>query len=226
MKAADEVRSGPIDQLAAETEPEFRQELPIFVKKVAPLITPVSGPFTLVTVGSFRFNSGPTTKTFIIQGGSGNHWAVIRVVLRGVENSMQLAGVSVTPFNSDPSKMDNFDINRQGMLGYAWLTIMLAGACTCIWATILVWRRRWLKRRWLWTIGSVLGFARFALNWSTGAWAISLVNVSLLGAQATKAGPYAPWVLSFGVPIVAIIVLVRWHRLSRSTDGITNAHPL
>lgn len=219
LQTADQLRSGQIDQLAKEAAPELRQQLPAYMKQIAPMIMPVHGDFHLQTVNSFSLIGGSTTKTFIVQGGSGEHWAVVRVVFQGSSNAMQLAGLNVTPFKTNPSEMDNFEIGRRGLLGYLWLAIMLACACTCVWATVLIWRRRWLKRRWLWTIGSLVGFAGFGLNWSTGAWAILFVNVSLLGAQATKAGPYAPWLLSFGIPVVALIVIVRWYRREPGHDG-------
>ena len=99
------------------------------------------------------------------------------------------------------------------------LAVMVACVGTCLTAIVLIWRSRWLSRRWLWTLGSLFGFIGFGLNWSTGAWAI-LFGASLLGAQATKAGPFAPWILSFFVPIVAIVVIVLWFRARKSNGDV------
>jgi hypothetical protein len=125
---------------------------------------------------------------------------------------MRLAGLYVNPMRADPAKENDFSIGRRGPLGYAWLSAMALCVATCVWAAILIWRERWLKRRWLWTLGSLAGFGGFGLNWSSGGWAVLPMNISLLGAQAVKAGPYAPWILSFGLPIVAIIVIIRWYK--------------
>lgn len=219
LAAADQLRAGQLAPLAKQAVPELRQELPGYVKQVAPLLMSVRGNFRLQTVSGLSVSGSPTTKTFVVQGGSGDHWAVVRVVFQGSGNEMQLAGLNVTPFKADPSEMDRFEAGRRGMLGYLWLAIMLTSACTCIWATVLIWRQRWLKRRWLWTFGSLFGFASFGLNWSTGAWAVVFVHFSLLGAQASKAGPYAPWLLSFGIPVVALIVIVRWYGRERGSDA-------
>ncbi|MDR7155646.1 heme exporter protein D [Sphingobium xenophagum] len=212
LDIAERLRAGQIDQISQGAEPELRRQLPTYIKQVMPMLEPVRGTFGLQTVNVFNPSGGPTTKTFILQGGSNDHWAIVSVVLRGSGKSMQLAGLNVTPFRSDPSKLDDFEIRKRGFMGYLWLAAMLASISMCLWATILIWRRRWLRRRWLWTLGSLFGFAGFGLNWSTGAWAILFVNVSFLGAQATKMGPYAPWILSFGIPVVALIVIVRWYR--------------
>ncbi len=222
LKTVDQVRAGQIDQLARGAEPALRQQLPSYVKQVAPLLTHVHGDFQLQTVSSFTLVGGPTTKTFIVQGGSDDHWAIVRVVLQESSGEMRLVGLNVTPFDADPSKMDRFEFGRRGSLGYVLLAMMVACASTCVWATVLIWRRRWLKRRWLWTLGSLFGFAGFGLNWSTGSWAILFVNISLFGAQATKAGPYAPWLLSFGLPVIALIVIVRWYRRPDENDHTTD----
>ncbi len=217
--AAEDLRAGQMEPLAKQAAPELRQQLPRYMKQVAPLLMPVQGNFRLQTVNSFSLSGGPTTKTFIVQGGSGDHWAIVRVVFQASGDEMRLAGLNVTPFKEDPSEMDSFEVGRRGPLGYLWLAIMLTCVSSCIWATVLIWRRRWLKRRWLWTLGSLFGFVGFGLNWSTGAYAVLLVNVSLLGAQASKAGPYAPWLLNFGIPVVALVVIARWYRHERGSDG-------
>ena len=102
-----------------------------------------------------------------------------------------------------------------------WLLLMFASVATCLMGVVLIWRGRWLKRRWLWTLGSLLGFASFGLNWSTGTWTMSFVNVSLLGATATRALPFGPWILTFGISVIAIIVIVRWLRGDRPTESAT-----
>lgn len=225
LGVADELRSGQIDSLERLATPELRLQLPDYIGRVSPSLKLVHGVFQLQTVGSFNLSGGPTTKTFVVQAGSDERWAVVRIVFQGANSEMRLAGLNVTPVNADPSKMDDFEVGRRGALGYMWLTMMLACACTCIWATVLIWRHRWLKRRWLWTLGSLFGFAGFGLNWSTGAWAILFVNVSLFGAQAVKAGPYAPWLLSFGIPLVALIVIIRWHRRDHAEGEINETAP-
>ncbi len=223
LRIADQVRAGRLDKISEEATSELRPQLPSYMTQIATLMRSVRGAFHLQTVSSFSLSGGSTTKTFVVQAGSADHWAVVQIVFQGSGNAQQLAGLNVTSFKADRSKINNFEIGRRGLLGYLWLTMMLACACTCVWAVILIWRSQWQKRRWLWTLGSLFGFAGFGLNWSTGAWAILFINVSLLGAQGTKAGPYAPWLLSFGFPVVALIVIVRWYRRPQQGDEQTLA---
>lgn len=59
------------------------------------MLAPVRGNFELQTVNVFSLNDGLETKTFILQGGSDNHWAIAQIVLQGMGNSMQLAGINI-----------------------------------------------------------------------------------------------------------------------------------
>ena len=61
---------------------------------------------------------------------------------------------------------------------------------------------------------------QFSLNWATGAWSIKPIYVSLLGAGFFRPSPFDAWILSFSLPIVAVIFLMRRRGLmARSEDG-------
>ena len=182
------------------------------VAQVEPILARAQGPFAIKTVSVVEQSGGPVTKTFTLQAGSGSRWALAELVFRGAAGSSQLEGFHAWAANSDPSKLNDFSIDERGLVGFLWLFAMCTSVVLCVVAVVLIWRRPWLSRRWLWTLGSVLGLGSFGLNWSTGAWAVRFVYVMLLGAGATKAGPFAPWVLTFGFPVVAIVVIVRWLR--------------
>lgn len=212
LETAEEFRNGATDKIAQRTQPELKADLARGATEVRPILERAQGPFTIETVYVARQNDGPVTKTFTLQAGSGQSWALAEIVFQGTPGSLQLAGFHVWPAKSDPSRLNDFNISKRGLLGNIWLLLMFGCVALCITAVVLIWRGRWLNRRWLWTIGSLIGFTGMGLNWSTGAWAVQIINVSLLGAGATKAGPFAPWILTFGVPIIAIIVIVRWLR--------------
>jgi hypothetical protein len=212
IETAQELRDGKVNKLADRAEPQLKAELPRAAAEVRPILARAYGPFAIQTVNVAELNGGPVTKAFTLEAGSGSSWALAEIVFRGAPGSLRLAGFHVLPANSDPSKLNDFNVTQRGLVGYLWLFLMVACVALCLTAVVLIWRRPWLDRRWLWTLGSVLGFAGFGLNWSTGAWAVLFVNVSLLGATATKAGPFAPWILTFGFPVIAVIVIVRWFR--------------
>ena len=220
VQVAQEVRDGSVDGLARKSEAELTKDIQQGVVKVRPILAQAPGPFTIKTVNVSQVNDGPVVKTFVLQAGSGSNWAIVDVVLRGPPGSLKLAGFHAARVGSDPSKINDFKIGQNGLAGYVWLVLMGTCVLSCLLAIVLIWRRPWLQRRWAWTLGCLLGFVGFSLNWSNGAWAVQPVRVSLLGAGAMKAGPFAPWILTFGVPLVAIIVIVRWLRMGSTLKSI------
>ncbi len=221
IETMQELRDGDIDGIAKRAEPQLKPDLPRAAAAVRPILARVQGPFEIKTVNVVEQSGGPVTKAFTLQAGSGSTWALAEIVLRGRPGSLQVAGFHAWPGTSDLSKVNDFAVSKWGVLGFTWFLLMFASVATCLIGVVLIWRGRWLKRRWLWTLGSLLGFASFGLNWSTGTWTMSFVNVSLLGATATRALPFGPWILTFGIPVIAIIVIVRWLRGDRPTESAT-----
>jgi hypothetical protein len=70
-----------------------------------------------------------------------------------------------------------------------------------------------VRRRWLWMVGSLFGFGKLMINWTTGALAAQPIYVALLGAGFMK-GPGAtdPWLISVALPLPAIFfwALGKW----------------
>lgn len=209
MAAARALREGHVETLTAASEADLRARLAPYAGTVQPMLAPVHGALQMQSVSVTRMSDGSVTKTFLIGGGAGDHWAMITVVLHGRDQDLRLAGLNVTPFRADPAHLNDFAAGQRGVVGWVWLAAMAVSVVSCLWAVALIWRGRWPGRRWLWTLGSLLGIGRFSLNWATGGWQIQPLYVALLGAQGIKAGPFAPWVFSFGLPVVAWVVIGR-----------------
>jgi hypothetical protein len=219
IETAQELRAGDVASVAQRAGPELKGQLSTGIAQVQPILEQAKGPFSIETVRTREQNGGPVTKAFTVEAGSNSHWAAIEIVFEDRPRSSKLVGFHAFATNSDPAKLNDFNISQRGLLGYVWLLLMSGCVTLCITAVVLIWRRPWLKRRWLWTLGSLFGFVGFGLNWSNGILALLFVNVSFLGATATRAGPFAPWILTFGIPVIAIIVIVRWFREVRQNTA-------
>jgi len=76
-------------------------------------------------------------------------------------------------------------------------------------------RTKFKKRKWLWIIFILFGLVQFSLNWTTGQIGWKLLNFQLFGAGALTASQYAPWILSFSIPVGSIIFWIKRENLKK-----------
>ena len=103
------------------------------------------------------------------------------------------------------SKAHAFSLKDKVFLHYLFLFFAISIPIFILISLIFVIKTKQLKKKWLWIIGVLFGFIKFSINWTTGQVGFSLINISILGAGYSKSGNIAPWMLSFSLPIVAII---------------------
>jgi hypothetical protein len=111
----------------------------------------------------------------------------------------------------------DFSLIGKSLLHYFWLVVTVVCAALSFGAALFVATRREMPKRWRWVLASFLGVGAFQLNWETGAVGVQLVRVQLASASFLRAGPAAPWILAFSVPLGAFFALRayrRWHKAS------------
>lgn len=116
------------------------------------------------------------------------------------------------------SKVHAFTLKDKGLLHYLFLFFAILIPIFII-ITLIVAIKTKLSKKWLWIIGILFGFIKFSINWTTGQVGFSLINISILGAGFSKAGNIVPWILSFSLPIVAIIFWNKWYWDKRETEA-------
>jgi hypothetical protein len=220
LKVVASLRNGDIAALKDEMEPRlFAQTIAMQEKTQQAL--PRNGVPSLVTVSSNMSTVNgkmSSTKALNYELGSGNKWASLQIVLQQSEGKNVIIGWYATPANVKPTTAGNFDFHNKGVIHYFWIIAMVASVLTVISAFILAIRSKGIRNRWLWILGSLVGFVQFNLNWTTGVWGVQPISFSLFGGSFLKASPFDAWVLSFALPIVAIIFLFRRSGLIANID--------
>lgn len=111
--------------------------------------------------------------------------------------------------NATTEELDalNFSLFRKSPAHYIFLTAMVASLALMLAALIKVVRTKGLKRKWLWVIASLFCAVGFDINWFSGAVAwkanFGLINAGVLSGNSR----FDPWILSFCLPIGAILIL-------------------
>lgn len=124
--------------------------------------------------------------------------------IREQDNNLMITAFDGRIMDNSLSKAHAFTLKDKGFLHYLFLFFAILIPIFILITLIFVIKTK-LKRKWLWIIGVLFGFIKFSINWTTGQVGFSLINISILGAGYSKSGNIAPWILSFSIPIVAII---------------------
>lgn len=219
------VRSGHF-----ESVPEFPSGL---VDRVAPdlpkmqAILPAGPAATvkLVDAGFIKVKStsgGPsTTRSYLAyEVDQGPRRALVRIGIARQGSITQITDLYVNQLNAPVSELTKFSLRDKSALEYTFIMLAVLSTLTCLLSLIALFRTKGVRRKWLWAIGCAFAFGQFAIDWASGQISVNPFHVQLLGAFATKVGLLASWHVGFGVPVVAIVFLLRRSRL-RDTPQIS-----
>jgi hypothetical protein len=125
-------------------------------------------------------------------------------------------GVSARNIAQSLETANDFSLSGKSFIHYLWLVVAIACAALSLGSAVFIATRRDMPKRWRWVVLSLIGVGAFQLNWTTGATNLALLNVQIASASFLRGGPAAPWILSFAIPLGAILG-VRRYRQWRST---------
>ena len=189
------------------------------LKEVAAQI-PRGEPKSITTIGAHTYKvSRNTTYSLTYDYEYAESWLVANVVLEKVGETVTVSGVHVTPTPQSQKSLNEFRFTNKGVLHYVFLTLAILIPVFCV-ATIIACKRTKIhKRKWLWYIFIGLGFVQVSLNWTTGQTNVVPLSFLLLGAGFNQAGPHAPLILTFAVPVGAIVFWLRRKTLPQVSDA-------
>lgn len=217
--AVDDLARGDTGALSrkmpAELATKLRQVEPVMKEAMPapPLKVTILNARWLITGQDRRANA-----VYQVEGRSG--WALVEADTLTSGGKTVLTGFYVRRTPSSPSGLNPLSLQVIGAGHIVMLGAMLSAIGVTIAALLRIWRSGSFNRRWLWTIGALLGIMRLQMNWTTGEFLFLPFQVQTFSAGAIKSPIYAPWVLSVSAPLVAIIVLLRHRRPSENgSDG-------
>ncbi len=143
------------------------------------------------------------------EGPASENWYVVNVRVRDGE----LFGFQVSPSEQSLVAANAF---RSGSVGFAHAVLLLLGVGSIGIAMLASYRvlNSDIRRRKLWAVLPWVMIGRFTLNWTTGAFGLQLISIHVPPITFTKAGPAAPWLFGFGLPVFALIALRKAARSS------------
>jgi len=119
---------------------------------------------------------------------------------------------SVTAFNLEflpapLSELTKFTLTGKSVLHYIFLVLCILVPLFILTTLIfMLFSKMTTKKKIIWSfIILLVSLPKFIINWSDGQFDFSLLNITLLGSGFNKPTLYSAWLLSFHIPLGAII---------------------
>jgi predicted alpha/beta hydrolase len=135
--------------------------------------------------------------------------ALAQVSLQRAEGakSWTVVGFHVQVATTQELQALRFSLIGKSPAHYIFLAAMIASLGLILAAMVKVVRAKNLKRKWLWLIASLFCLVGFQINWFSGAVTWKLIFGLLNAGAVTGASRFDPWMLSFSLPLGAILIL-------------------
>jgi len=207
---------GAIDDISRRDDESLTKKM---VPELATKISPVLGqmqqlmptPPLEVSLAKANWTIGGDTRNldaiYQVHGKSG--WAMVEATTQTSQGRTLLTGIYVKPTATDPRQLNSLSLAQAGAVQWAMLAAMVAAFAVTIAALVRIWRSGLFPRRWLWTIGAIIGLMTLRMNWSTGEFSFQPVSFQLFSVSVSKDPVHAPWMLGVSLPLFALIALLR-----------------
>lgn len=204
-----------VDRLLARFSPELLKEAtPDAVAKLLAQI-PSGEPGTPTLVGYNYYASPGTNRALVsLQYRFPETYVVAQVQVSSAGSEIRITSLHLQRLPESLERLNAFTLAGRSAQHYAVLTGAVLVPAFILFALILCARTPSFRRKRAWLAFVALGIGQVSLNWTTGTVGFNPVSVRLLGAGATTAGPYAPWIVTVSFPLGAALFLIKRRRLA------------
>ena len=158
---------------------------------------------------SFEKVMGQARRTNLtVEYGYGNsQWVLVTAQLRGEPGEFRIWGFHVQKLPKSLSELNAFTFSGKGWIHCFFIFAMALAFGITVYALMLCVRTAGLRRKWLWVLFILFGVCAFSLNWTTGEFKVAVLHFNLFSAAAMRSGFAGPWILTYCVPVGAMVFL-------------------
>jgi len=229
IRFVEAIRTGDRAFLQSRLEAEaWRQTEPV-LGQARTIFVPGRIRWRATGVNMHTIYAGSTTvmKRIVLEGSGGGRWYLAAVVTRQIGGPARVVAWNVAPFASRPGAEHAFTLSGKSPLQWLWLLVCIAMPLVCVAAIVSIWRGPRIRRRALWTLGCLVGFVGFTMNWTTGQTGVFPISFHVLSAGAVQPNLYGPWFLTFAIPVFALLYFALRKRLRASAEAkVLPANPV
>jgi len=168
---------------------------------------PNQQPVSVKVVGMQGFRDGAFSSVNItLEYEFPEKWLLANVVTKRGSGSVTITGFHVYEISDSLEHRNRFTLADMSVGKFTTLLFAVVAVVLSLYAFVVCIRTN-LKRKWLWSIVSLLGVGQLSINWITGEARINALAFHLPPGGAT-ATPYGPWVVYVSLPVGAILFLL------------------
>ena len=147
----------------------------------------------------------------------GDKSVVISLTILEQNGARKIVAFYVTPQPAPLAEQNAFSLIGKSFAQYAVLAGAISALLVSLIALVKCARTKVMERKWLWVLGILVGFGKISINWQTGELEVLPVAMQLLSASY-QAPILGGTIISFSIPLVALLFLSRYRRGSPVYD--------
>ena len=196
--------------LLTELDPSIQSENPAAVLLVLASTLPDQAPLSETVVGYHALSQNGTEFVNVtFEREYPEQWLLATVAVKTEAGRRTIVGLNLQPSDQSLRELHRFTLANKSLRHYL---ILLAAVVALLFTAYTLYRAARTpipKRKWLWLLFVACGVGQIAIQWTSGVISVSLLSVQLFSAGAV-APLYGPWLISFSLPLGAI--LFWWRR--------------
>lgn len=210
-KYVEQLQQGQFDQIERDFEPAFVDSN--FRDSLAQMaaIFPDQTPESVKVVGAqVSREHGNGTVDITLEYQFPAKWVLADIKILRTGGVPTIVSFHVAPMTNSLENLNRFTLVGKGAGQYLTLILALGFLVFSFYVFFLCVRSRDIKRKWLWALITLIGVARFGVNWTTGQYTFTLLAIQIPCLQATRPF-YGPWTVFAYFPLGAVLFLnKRW----------------
>jgi hypothetical protein len=218
--AIDDLVMGRSAALAGKMPEEIRPSLAAAEPQMRAMLPPHPAVRLVQANWSKTVGGGSQTKhqsDLVYELSGGGRYVLAELAIQRDGPTATISGFHVQPTDGPVDSWSGLSLKGKSAVHYSVLAAAIAAVGVTIWALVRIWRSGLFRRRWLWTIGALLGFTKLSIDWATGDISFMPISVQLFSASMFKTAT-VPWQVGVSIPLVAI-----WALLVRQRDELATA---
>jgi hypothetical protein len=214
----DLLRQGRYEVIEAAMDPTIGgPSLHVTLVSMAALI-PAGEPTSVTLVGANRMKaSGSETVNLTFEYNFSGKWILANVATKRDSGPTTIVGFHIYPQSESLEQQSKFVLGGKSAFQYLALGLAIILPLFTLLALVICIKTKLKGRKWPWVLFIIFGIGKFALNWRTGQWGYSFLNIQLLSAGAF-APLYGPWTIFLSIPAGAIVFLMRRKQLKAPAE--------